>query len=75
MKLSHIGKPLALLAVGAAVGAVALMTRSAGRDQCPQCGYLHDLHSCKHCGWTACLGCWQRMSRNDTCPSCGRADP
>ena len=30
---------------------------------------------CKHCGWTACLGCWQRMSQHDDCPGCGRAEP
>jgi len=50
-------------------------TRPAGRDDCPQCGHTRDLHSCKHCGWTACLPCWQDRSQYNTCPSCRRSNP
>ena len=74
----HIGKTMnwmIRLGVGALTIAARLLTYSRGRDACPQCGYLHDLQACKHCGWTACLGCWQRMSQYDTCPSCGRHNP
>lgn len=51
-----------------------MLTIKAGRGQCPECGYRGDLHKCKHCGWTACLACWQRMGKY-TCPECGRGNP
>jgi hypothetical protein len=66
---------LSLMVVALFVFAAALLTYSRGRGQCPQCGYMGDLHECKHCGWTACLSCWQRMSQHNTCPSCGRYGP
>ena len=75
MNVSRVLKPVALLAVGAVVGAVTLMTYSGGRGQCPKCGYLHDLYTCRECGWTACLGCWQKYSQHGTCPGCGCAHP
>ncbi len=75
MNVKRVLKPLVILSAGALAVTAALLTYSAGRMQCPQCGYLHDCHSCKHCGWTACLACWQRMSRYNTCPSCERANP
>ena len=66
---------LVIVAAAVTAAAAALFTYSRGRDQCPQCGYLHDLHACKHCGWTACLACWQSKSSYNTCPSCGRSNP
>lgn len=62
-----------LLTTFAATIVASFMTEDRGRGQCPQCGYAGDLHACKHCGWTACLACWQRMSQYNTCPSCGQA--
>ena len=64
----------AIVGVGILTVVLTLLTRSAGRGQCPQCGYLHDLYACKHCGWTACTGCWQSMGKY-TCPGCGRGNP
>jgi len=69
-----------ILRLVALVGTVALLaaalwlTHSAGRGQCPKCGYLHDLHSCKYCGWTACGACWKQYGQY-TCPNCGRGSP
>jgi hypothetical protein len=57
-----------------AAAAVMLFTYSAGRGQCPKCGYLHDLHACKNCGWTACLDCWQKYGKY-SCPKCGSGNP
>ncbi|WP_423223588.1 hypothetical protein [Candidatus Amarolinea aalborgensis] len=74
----HIGKVvkwMIWLGAGALAVAATLLTDSRGRGACPQCGYSHDLYACKHCGWTACLGCWQRLSQYNTCPGCGRANP
>ena len=66
---------LALVTLGSLMlAAMFWLTRSAGRGQCPQCGYLHDLHACKHCGWTACLGCWQTRGKYN-CPGCGSGNP
>lgn len=42
----------------------------AGFDKCPECGYTKNLFSCKHCGKTMCMACWQ--SHDDWCPRCGR---
>ena len=53
---------------------ILLTTRSGGRGRCPQCGHNKDLHKCKHCGWTACLACWQKEGRY-TCPGCKRGNP
>jgi hypothetical protein len=64
----------AVIASGMLVVGAMLLTRSAGRGQCPQCGYLFDLHACKHCGWTACGACWKKMGEY-TCPNCGRGSP
>jgi hypothetical protein len=75
MKVSQIVKPIAAIATGAVLIAFVLLTYSRGRGECPQCGYMGDLHECKHCGWTACLACWQRMSEHNTCPGCGRSSP
>jgi len=49
-------------------------TRSAGRGACPKCGYQNDLHACKHCGWTACLACWQTYGKFK-CPGCQNGNP
>jgi len=54
---------------------LSLLTRSGGRGVCRQCGHNAELHACKHCGFTACLACWQRLSRNNTCPSCKVGSP
>ncbi len=62
------------LGAGALAAAATLLTYSRGRGQCPQCGYLGDLHACKHCGWTACLSCWQARGKY-TCPGCGQGSP
>ncbi len=75
MNFRRISKPLILLAAVAVTVAASLFTYGRGRGQCPQCGYAGDLHECKHCGWTACLACWQRMSQYNTCPSCEQANP
>jgi hypothetical protein len=74
MNIRRIGKPIVLTAALLTTVAASFLTYSRGRGQCPQCGYAGDLHACKHCGWTACLPCWQRMSQY-TCPSCGRGSP
>ncbi len=74
MNFQRISKPLILLTVVGVTAAASLFTYSRGRGQCPQCGYAHDLHACKHCGWIACLGCWQNMGKY-TCPACGRGNP
>ncbi len=75
MTITQILKPVAIASALVALVAMALMTYDRGRGQCDQCGYLGDLHECKHCGWTACLSCWQRRSSYDTCPNCGRSNP
>jgi hypothetical protein len=62
------------LSAGVLTAILSMLTTSAGRGQCPQCGYQADLHACKHCGWTACLGCWQKHGKYG-CPDCGRANP
>lgn len=62
------------LGAGALAVTAALLTYSRGRGQCPQCGYAGDLHACKHCGWTACLSCWQQMGKYN-CPGCGQGNP
>ena len=59
----------------ALLGLISLLTYNAGRGDCPQCGHTSDLHACKHCGWKACLSCWQGLSKYDTCPGCGRSSP
>lgn len=62
-----------LLRIGKQAGRVVLvalsllalfLTINAGRGPCPQCGYQNDLHRCKHCGWTACLACWQETKHS-----------
>ena len=75
MNMSKVYK--VLLTGGASLLAVllTLLTRSVGRGQCPECGYRDELHQCKHCSWAACLECWQRLSKYNTCPKCGRANP
>lgn len=75
MNARRIVQVTAVVAAGAMAVAASMLTISRGRGQCPQCGYMGDLHECKHCGWTACLSCWQRMSQHNTCPSCGRYGP
>ena len=72
--LKRIPRTVLVIGAGLLVAGVLFLTRSAGRGQCPQCGYLHDLIACKHCGWTACLGCWQSMGKY-TCPGCGQGSP
>ena len=74
MKLTTALRIVSGVIVGGVLTAIAFATRSAGRGQCPQCGYAGDLHECNHCGWTACLSCWQRMGKY-TCPSCGQGSP
>ena len=74
----HIGKTMKWmirLGAGALTVAAMLLTYSRGHGACPQCGYAHDLHACKHCGWTACLGCWQSVSQHNTCLGCGQGIP
>ncbi len=75
MNVKRVLKPLVILSAGALAVAAVSLTYSRGRGQCPQCGYLGDLSACKHCDWTACLACWQRMSQYNTCPGCGRSNP
>lgn len=66
-------KPMVNFTISVVLGlltmALAFLTYSAGRGNCPQCGHTRDLHACKHCDWTACLECWQRMSKHSTCPN------
>ncbi len=65
------------MAIGTGLLTIALtmLTRSVGSGQCPECGYRGELHECKHCGWVACLKCWQTLSKYNTCPKCERANP
>lgn len=72
--LKDVLKIAVIVGTGMIAAGVIFLTHSAGRGQCPQCGYLHDLHACRHCGWTACLACWQRLGKYN-CPSCGRGSP
>ena len=74
MQVGKLIRSALLVGAGALLTGVAFLTRSAGRGQCPQCGYLGDLHACNHCGWTACLSCWQRMGKYN-CPGCGQGNP
>jgi hypothetical protein len=73
--LKHLVRLLIFVGTGLSVIVLINLTVGVGRGQCPKCGYRGDLHKCKHCGWTACLSCWQRMSRHNTCPNCERAHP
>ena len=75
MNIKRLLKLGAVLGTGVLAAVVAMLTIGAGRDQCPQCGYLGDLSDCKHCGWRACLSCWQQKSQYNTCPGCGRSNP
>jgi hypothetical protein len=72
--LKHILKGSIIAGTSLLVLGTVLLTLPAGRGQCPQCGYLHDLHACKYCGWTACGACWKKMGEY-TCPNCGRGSP
>ncbi len=74
MNIKRTFKLAVTLGVTTLAAVVALMTYKAGRGQCRQCGYQNDLHACKHCGWTACLACWQAKGKY-TCPHCGRGNP
>ena len=74
MRVGRMIKLVAIVGVGALALAGTLFTIGRGRGQCPQCGYAGDLSECKHCGWTACLSCWQSRGKY-TCPNCGRGNP
>lgn len=74
MNIGKTMKWVVALGAGALAVAATLLTYSRGRGQCPQCGYAGDLHACKHCGWTACLSCWQARGKY-TCPGCGQGNP
>jgi hypothetical protein len=75
MKVKQIHNFVVALSAGTLAATLAMLTISAGRGQCPQCGYQGELHDCKHCGWRACLTCWQQKSKYNTCPNCERANP
>lgn len=74
MKLTTAFRIASGVIVSGMLAATALTTRSAGRGQCPQCGYAGDLHECNHCGWIACLSCWQARGKY-TCSGCGQGNP
>jgi pentatricopeptide repeat protein len=57
------------------ISLIGLFTYKAGTGDCPQCGHTRTLISCNHCNWTACLECWQKMSKYNTCPNCERINP
>ena len=74
MNVKRVLKPPVILSAGALAVAAVSLTYSRGRGPCQQCGYQNDLHACNHCGWTACLSCWQAQGKY-TCPGCGRGNP
>ena len=74
MNITRLLKFGVCLVAGAILAAIALFANSAGRGNCPHCGHTSDLYVCRHngCGWTACIPCWQRLSKYDICPGCKR---
>jgi hypothetical protein len=74
MSIKRVSRLLTALGTITLLAILALLTYSAGRGNCPRCGHTRDLYACKHCGWTACLACWQSMGKYN-CPSCGRGSP
>ncbi len=49
LKLKSVAKAGLMIGMGVLAMRAVWLTYSAGRGQCPQCGYLKDLYACRHC--------------------------